>query len=323
MTPTSFKIRRRTTIALVSASAALAMVASGCGVSGSTATGSASGVVTPTTTVNVTPESFSGTGGAQFLRSAAEATSEVKTAKVSMTMKVNGIPGADDVAITYEGAFDNETGRGSMTIDMGGLLGPLASSLGGPNSDGSTIEMVTDGDTVYLKSPLFSALGGSDKPWMKADSSQLSGDGAQVSGGLQSDPGAFVDFLKGAGGELETVGREDVRGVPTTHLRTELDLAKMSSDLPEAERQKLDDQLSGLGAAGATLNAIPAEAWVDDNGYVRRFRLDMSDMVASGTSSSMGMTMEIEMYDFNEPVEVQIPDPSEVGEMSAGLLGGN
>ena len=60
--------------------------------------------------------SFEGTGGAVFLDRAAEATGEVSTYELSMTMVLEGVPGADAVEITAEGAFDHDAGRGHAAV---------------------------------------------------------------------------------------------------------------------------------------------------------------------------------------------------------------
>lgn len=314
--------------------AGFALVASGCGVStGTEAAGvktngaRSSGSTASTSTVVLDDGSFEGTGGAVFLRNAAVATAEVKTQKIAMTMTMKGLPAAGDVTISYDGAFDNEAGRGTLKMDLGGLLGSVG-SLGssGSGEDMGRIEMVMDGDTVYLQSPLFSMLGGNEKPWLKVAANDLSEGGSSLGGSMQTDPGAFLDFLKGAGGELETVGREDVRGESTTHVRTDLDIAQLMKDSSASERADMERQLNGLGGAGEALRKIPAEAWVDDNGYVRKFQMTFDLTGFAEGEAGMGaalMTMEIEMYDFNEPVTITVPDPAQVGELNSSLLGGN
>ena len=67
--------------------------------------------------------------------------------------------------------------------------------------------------------------------------------------------------------------------------------------------------------------------WVDDDGYVRRFEMvfDFSELgeAADPELEGVTMTMTIELYDFNEPVEVEIPDPADVGELDPSVLGGD
>ncbi len=306
--------RRRRLAALVTG---LLLVggASACGVKQGTdvvaGPGGPGGAVATTSTVVLEEGSFEGTGGAVFLRQAAAATSDVTTQRMSMTITTTGMPVFGEMEMTYEGAFDNESGLGHMTVDMGDLLAALGAGSG-------QMEMVIDGDVVYLRSDLFESLAGG-KPWVRLADDEL-GAGSDAGLGFQGDPTSFLDFLEGVGDELETVGREDLRGVPTTHLRTEIDMAKLMEEASEADRQEYQMSIEGLGAADA-FDAVPVEAWVDDNGYVRRFLLTfvMAGLLDDqpGVGGDITMVLDVELYDFNAPVEVVVPDPSDVADLSS------
>lgn len=324
MSATHRPIRRPRRIASVLV-ATLAVLggATACGVQqGSDVTAGGQGVTgsdrsaTPTSTIVLDEGSFEGTGGAVFLRDAARATSEVTSQKMLMKMSIAGMPMLGDMAITYEGAFDNEAGVGHMSVDMGDVMSMLG-------DDAGQMEMVIDGDTVYIRSELFSSMAGG-KPWVRMDQEGLDATGSELGVGVQGDPTSFLDFLEGVSDEVETVRREELRGVPTTHVRADIDMVDLMENASEAERAEYEESLEGLGAAGDLLGSVPIDAWVDDNGYVRRFIMtfDMSAALGEGGfDGEMVMTMEIELYDFNEPVSVEIPDPSEVGELDPALLG--
>jgi hypothetical protein len=242
--------------------------------------------------------------------------------KMAMTMSMTDMPMLGDIEFTYDGAFDNESGRGHMTVDMGDLMGMM-----GEDGGSGVMEMVIDGDTVYVRSELFSSLA-DGKPWVRMTEEGLADAGSGV--GMQSDPTSFLDFLEGVGDEVETVRREDLRGVPTTHVRTEIDMASLMEEASEADRAEYEASLEGLGGAADVFGSVPVEAWVDDNGYVRRFLMtfDMSGMLEeagddTGMASDLVMTIDVELYDFNVPVDVQVPDPSEVGELDESMLPGN
>ncbi len=331
---------RRRHLAAVPLATALALA--GCGVSvgddASVSTGTSSGpggggggqVVEK-------PSSFEGTGGAVYLSKAAEATGEVTTQKMSMTQEITGMPMIGDVSFTAEGAFDNESGQGRMTMDMGELyasMGDLGGESGLPE-DAGIMEMVIDGDTVYIKSPLFSSLGGEEgKPWMKTDVGELSSSGGIAGGSAGTDPAAFLDFFEAVGDDVTEVGTEEVRGVETTHLTATIDAERLVAEADPEEAAELEEQLESLGAAGEAFTSIPAEVWIDEDGYVRKFTMtfDLSEAVAEGGSDAedpmfdMGdvtISQTIELYDFNEPVDIEIPDPSKVSELDPSTLGGN
>ena len=127
--------------------------------------------------------------------------------------------------------------------------------------------------------------------------------------------------------EVETVRREELRGVPTTHVRTDIDMAKLLEEASEEDRAEYEESLEGLGGAADALGSIPVEAWVDDNRYVRRYIMTFDMGAALDESEEMGemgdltMSIDIELYDFNEPVEVEVPDPSQVGDLDSYSLG--
>ena len=50
-----------------------------------------------------------------------------------------------------------------------------------------------------------------------------------------ADPSAFLDFLHGAGGEVTDLGREQIRGVDTTHLHASV---KLRDALEQRDRRR-------------------------------------------------------------------------------------
>ncbi len=264
----------------------------------------------------VSAGSFSGAGGPVFLSQAAKSTAKVTTQKVSMRIETSA---PIVIGVTIDGEVDNAAKRSHLKMGIDGGGAGLGEALGGSFS----LELVTDDQTVYVRSPLLTRLGKGDKPWLKVDASKWA-KSKSLGPGTQ-DPGRFLTFLEGAGGTVTTVGREDLRGVSTTHVRTTLDIAKAIAEAPAAQRQKLEDQLSGFGGAGAAMRQIPADAWLDDDGYVRKVVLSFPVPGGSGAGStkSSKATITLELYDFNRPVDIKIPDPSEVGKLDTSLLGGN
>jgi hypothetical protein len=293
---------------------ALAFGAAGCGVQAGSevATGSA-GASTPAGADVAAPTSDASGGvgagdrGPMFLRDAGAATAAVTSGQMTMTMTMRGVPMADgDLVMTYEGAYDNVTRQGAFTADLGSFM----EGFGG----GSTMEMVLDGDTVYVRSGLFDVLGEGGS-WVKVTADELA---TTEQLGVQTDPTGFLDYLEGAGAEVETVGRETLRGVETTHVRTTLDLVALMEEASAEQRAELEAELDAMGSAAEVLQAIPLEAWVDDEGFVRRLVLDFElDGLGAemGGAEAMTMRIDLELYAFNEPVEITIPDPSEVRDL--------
>jgi hypothetical protein len=318
MSPSRF---RRTTAALV---ATVAIVAVGCGVSTTDealrAEGPSDGSVN--SPVVIEEGTFEGTGGAVFLSRAAETTGEVATQKMALDMTMTGVPMVGDISIVADGEFDNEAEQGRMSMDMGDLFESMGDVVDLP-ADAGQMEFVLDGDTIYLKSSLFSMMGGDDKPWLAGDAEEFGADSGGLTGGTE-DPSAFLKFLENnTEGEVTEVGREEIRGVETVHVRTDLDLLAMMEDAADDERAEMEHQLEGLGAAADSLTTIPTEAWIDGDGYVRKFTMAF-DFAAAGGGEPQATSMDItiELYDFDEPVNIEIPNPAEVGEVDPGMLEG-
>jgi hypothetical protein len=289
----------RSTLTKVAASvvAACALTLAGCGVSGGG--NSQAGGPKPQP---VEAGSFEGAGGAAFLKRAASSTAAVTSERMHMEIKATGGPA--DLSLSADGEFDNAARRGSFTMMV-------------PAMPMGNIESVIDGDSVYLKVP---ALTRGSKPWMKVTSKDLAKTGSTSAVG---DPGAFLKMLEGTGAKITTVGKEDVRGTATTHISTTLDLRKLLAKEVGKDKVDLQKKLDSLGSAD--LPAVPAQAWIGDDGYVRKFTmsLDLSKTAGASKADVGTVTVTFELYDFNQPVDVKVPDPSQVGDFGAGILGGN
>jgi hypothetical protein len=325
--------RARTTLAAVAAAAVL--VTAGCGVdrADDSALKASGGAVTDgtlpggsKTPAPVEPGSFDGTGGVVRLQQAADATASMDTMSMTMDMQMSGIPMFGDMNITMEGAIDTKGEKAHMTMDMGDMFSAMG-SLGGEDmpSDAGVIEMIIDGDTSYMKSSLFEMMPGVDdsKPWFEAPADEVSDSNTFSQG--SNDPREFLEFLRNNGSEVTEVGTEDLRGVETTHLRTVLDPEKMIETAAPDEKADMEDSLDELGASGIT--EIPVDVWIDGDGMVRKMvmTMDMSGIDtgsddAGFDTSEMSMVITMEMFDFGEPVDIDVPDPSEVQKMPAGML---
>jgi len=267
------------------------------------------------------------TGGAGYLRDAAQATAEVTTLKMAMTVSLAGMPEGDTTVLSYEGAFDSAAQRAHLTLDLGDLLGMAGAESG-------AMEMVLDGSTAYVRSDLFASFS-DGKPWVSVSADELADGDALGAGGLGAGvqgPESFLQFLEGAGDDVETVGREQVRGVETTHVRTDVDIARLIAEAAPEEAAELEESLGELGATDV-IGTLPVDAWIDDDGMVRRLRISFDLAGLTGLAGEAGaevpegmveaaMVLDLELYDLGEPVEIVIPDPSEVGQIDGSLFGG-
>jgi hypothetical protein len=112
--------------------------------------------------------------------------------------------------------------------------------------------------------------------------------------------------------EPEDLGQESVRGVRTTRYRSQPSVGQIRRD--PSGRRFLGALLGALDAKGSS--RVRTEAWVDQEGYVRRLRLVVP------APHVRTMTLTFELFAFNEPVEIEPPDPSQVIDPK-DLPGGN
>ena len=70
----------------------------------------------------------------------------------------------------------------------------------------------------------------------------------------------------------------------------------------------IEAQLDQLGET-----SIPVDVWVDADGLVRRMQLDMGGMLG-GTA-----TLTIELFDYGQPVDIEVPSPDDVRSLTDGL----
>ena len=130
-----------------------------------------------------------------------------------MEMAVMGEP----FELVATGAYDADAQQMSMSMDMGAMFEQLAAATGEEIpvelGDGA-MEMVADGDTVYMRSPLFEMFAGTTG-WlsMSCGGPRCRRRRASGSGPPPSDPTKMLESLRGVAGEPEVVGQEDVRGV--------------------------------------------------------------------------------------------------------------
>jgi hypothetical protein len=251
------------------------------------------------------------------LRSAPDVVADAGTAAYEMTMEMSAA--GESFAITGAGAYDARNQRMSMTIDMGAAFEELAAGSGEtiPAGFDEPMEMVVDGTTVYLRAPMLSVLGG-PTGWLSMSAEDLgtSADALGLGAGAY-DPTSILESLRGAGGEPEVVGTEDVRGVETTHYRATVDLADAIAQVPEDQRDLVEAQLDKLGDG-----SMPLDVWVDADGLPRRVQLDMGGVLATaGLGGEPTALMTMELFDYGQPVDIQVPSPDEV-QAFTDLLGG-
>lgn len=257
------------------------------------------------------------------LSRSASASAQATSGRFAFDMEV-GFPGADDsFSFSGEGAFDQPSERASFAVDMSGfaqLLGGFFAALGGegagnaPDFDDPSawqIEVVQDGQVGFVRLPALSAQLPAGKSWIRSDGESVNVDGFQF-GELESfasnDPRQLLEMLEAAGGEVETVGVEELRGVETTHYRASIDPAEVAKTTTPGDLGPLAEPLQ------AGIGEVPVDVWLDVEGLVRKVSLEISAEEQGQVGSA---SVSFELWDYGEQVEIDLPPASEVVDAAA------
>ena len=226
---------------------------------------------------------------------AAEATAKTTSSRFAFSASMDV---ADAGSMSFQGyGLDNgkdKSGWMSMHFD----LPPEAQAQFGAADPG--MEMMFEGGhglVMYMRSSLFDREVPSGK-WVKMDVAALARkDGVDLNALMnanQADPSQTLRLLTASSGARAT-GQATVRGVRTTHYAFRIDLQRLLKENKGLERFGL---MSGS-------SSIPAEAWIDAQGRVRRLVVSMS--LDAGLGAPMTMTMTEDLYDFG--VEANVTPP--------------
>ena len=248
---------------------------------------------------------------------AADNTTEAGSSRAFFELTMTGLA-PEPLTMSGEGIFDSSERKGRMTMDLSQLAEGTGQELG-------EVEMITDGFVVYMRFPFLQALQPDLKPWVKFDIRELGKeqgfDLGQLSQLNQNDPSQALQYLRAASEDVEEVGKEEVRGVETTHYRMAIDLRKVVERAPEEQRDQLRATIEQLIEASG-IETLPTEVWIDDDGLARRVRFAYEGMhFAPGQTGAMTMTMEL--FDFGVEVDVQPPPPEDVADIRELLEAGS
>jgi hypothetical protein len=262
----------------------------------------------------------SGTGSSSVavvgpLADAAAVTSQAGGAHMSLSASIQAGALPSPVTMSGGGYFNYASHEGKLAITLAGLP---ANEVTGSSA---SIEEILDRNDIYVGSSLFAGKLPGGARWMKLDIArfgQAAGiDPSQLLGG-QSNPAQLLEYLKASGGAVQIAGHEAVRGVPTTHYRGTVDLAKaaaaVSHGASSSARAALEKSIAKLG-----VGSVPVDVWVDSHRLVRRIALAFS---APAGGQQLGLHMTIELFDFGATPAVTAPAASETFDATSSALGG-
>lgn len=226
---------------------------------------------------------------------------------IHMEFEMRIEPASEGIALSGVQDVDLATGRSHGTMDLGML--------------GGTVEMIMDGETIYMSSDSFGGTG-VETEWVSFDTSKMPEAAGNPFGGLgqgQSDPAAFVALFAGAV-DVKDEGPDEVDGVATTRYAGTIDIGKVLAGLTEdMSRASARRVTKGLRSVG--LEKIPFEAWVDEDGMLRRERIEIDFSSFPGAPEDAAMVFDATFSHFGEPLELEIPKASEVTDVTSELAG--
>jgi hypothetical protein len=194
------------------------------------------------------------------------------------------------------GAFDLRAGKGrfAATAQIAGRR--------------ARVDAVADGKALYLRAGALAGRLPGGKHWLKLDVGKA---GLSSLGGV--DPGELLAALRRAA-DVHEVGHATIDGTPTTHYAGTIDLARGGTTAGARALRAL--------AQRAGVERVPVEAWVGDDGLVRRARVAAT--AAGGAAGSARVDLTVDFTNFGRSVDAPAPPPDDVLDASrlAGLLGG-
>ena len=139
--------------------------------------------------------------------------------------------------------------------------------------------------------------------WVRVDTTTLS-DGNLVTGGA-TDPYAAAELLHGVR-EATFVGRTEVAGAPVRHYRGVADIRLAARGASAGNRKALQAAAKGFATA-----EVPFDAYLDDQGRVRKIRQSFS-FVNGRQRTPVAVASTTLLYDFGIPVDVRLPAPGDI-----------
>ena len=205
-------------------------------------------------------------------------------------------------AITEPGSSEPLALTGKIVYDAADRSCGTLTMADPESGDPVKLEMVQEGTTIYMRSSQFGDLP-DGREWMGLDIAL--GDEVDTSLPADGDARGELEMLEKAFGGVEKVGKEEVRGVPTTHYRGKVSVAENVERLREEGADNLASVVAEKGSP------VRVEAWIDSDNLVRRMRIVESTPGDEGEGPTT-IDMRTDFFDFGFEPEIDVPDSDEV-----------
>jgi hypothetical protein len=111
--------------------------------------------------------------------------------------------------------------------------------------------------------------------------------------------------------------------VPTRHVAGTLDIESLTAEVAPERAAELAEILAEMPAVAEDLSSIPVEAWIDAEGFVRRFTLTIDEVGGEEGGVGGSVIQTIELWDFDEALDIEVPSPDQVQELDSSSLFGD
>jgi hypothetical protein len=262
------------------------------------------------------PIALAGCGGggpsSKTLVDAADKTISSSTfaANYDGSLKIIGQKGA--VSFRGSGIVDTRSHRSRVSVDLSSLAheSGAAGELGAFRGE-EVVDSAAD-IVLYLRIPFYSQHLPASRPWLRIDYGKtLRQQGIAVNSlTLDQDPGQYLEFLRGASGKVEKVGKQAVRGVQTTHYHGSLYILDFPRALTGARRtaaEHVADRIVQLTKE----STFPTDVWIDEDDRVRRMTFDYA-IPENGSTPAVDYRLTLEYSQFGQGISVGLPPADEI-----------
>lgn len=222
------------------------------------------------------------------------------------------LPGAGRMSTTGSGVMDTDGQTSHLTMKVASAPDVV---VGAFDKSDLTTEVITDRTVVYTHSAQLGQLLGAGRKWLRIDAAKVGeAAGIEVSALTQpgQDPTQALRQLKAVGADVDKVGREDVRGVETMRYRATVDLRRYPALARAADRAAARAAIERLiEVTGAS--TIPVDVWIGKDDLVRRVTQKLS---LKGAGAPSAIQQRFELYDFGTKVDIKIPPPRQVTDVT-------
>lgn len=188
-----------------------------------------------------------------------------------------------------EGISEN----GSLIFENGGRTRGTLMVRGLSNGRRVKAEVIADGTTSYTSSDQLDSLPDGAK-WIKLDLSSAAGSGSLPADG---SPQEGLKLLKQMD-DAQELGKEDIRGVSTTHYRGTLPVS-----------------VQKVFGVDVQISPPRVEVWIDARGRVRRLKAIVSGSAQGQGGSTADLTMDF--VDFGPVPKIELPKDDEVFDITS------